>query len=312
MQKRRLSQKGAELIGGFEGFRGRLYDDPVGLATIGYGHLVAHKRVAQLTSAERKPWAKGLTRKQGLALLRKDAKRFEDAVNRAVLVNLSQPQFDALVSFAFNIGTDAFRKSTLVKLLNAGHRTKAADQLLRWNRAGGRELAGLTARRRRERKLFLTGMYTDAPQKQKRMIVAGPSKSFSWTEVTRGRTGITPAVRARAILHARRLEVLKAALNARRKKRGFKPTGLNVISWWRPRWYNTKIGGAKDSRHIYGDAVDIAVQEVDRIFPWKGGRAEFDAVANRVFARGGFGQYPAGNRHVDSRGWKSRWTWWSR
>ena len=68
------------------------------------------------------------------------------------------------------------------------------------------------------------------------------------------------------------------------------------------------IGGATNSRHIYGDACDIALEEIKRLCPWEGGRADFDRACDKIFAGGGFGQYPMGSRHVDSRGNRARWT----
>jgi lysozyme len=148
----RLSREGAELIAHFEGFVPRPYDDAAGHATIGFGHLLHHGCV---TAADRGHWGT-ITRERGLELLAQDARDAERAVAEAVKVPLSQEQFDALVSFTFNVGTGAFRTSTLLRLLNAGDRAGAADELLRWSRAGGRVLEGLLRRRRAERDLFLS------------------------------------------------------------------------------------------------------------------------------------------------------------
>jgi lysozyme len=82
-------------------------------------------------------------------------RRFQTAVNDAVNIPLSQNQFDALVSLAYNIGTNAFKTSTLVKYLNALDYKAAADQFLVWNKAGGSVLKGLVRRREAERALFL-------------------------------------------------------------------------------------------------------------------------------------------------------------
>jgi lysozyme len=148
----RLSREGAELIAHFEGFVAHPYDDAAGHATIGFGHLLHHGRV---TAEDRRHW-RTITRERGLELLAQDARDAERAVDDAVKVPLTQEQFDALVSFTFNVGCGAFRSSTLLKLLNAGNRKGAADELLRWSRAGGRVLEGLLRRRRAERDLFLT------------------------------------------------------------------------------------------------------------------------------------------------------------
>ena len=86
----------------------------------------------------------------------RDVARFEECVNDCVNVELTQNQFDALVSLAFNIGCKAFKDSTLVKLLNNNAYGEAAEQFGRWNRQSGKVLNGLTRRRRAERDLFLT------------------------------------------------------------------------------------------------------------------------------------------------------------
>ena len=97
-----------------------------------------------------------ITELQASALLMQDVSRFEKGVLEAVKVSLSQHQFDALVSLAFNIGLGAFRASTLVRKLNAGDIAGAAGQFARWNRGDGRVLPGLVVRRAAEAALFLS------------------------------------------------------------------------------------------------------------------------------------------------------------
>jgi lysozyme len=96
-----------------------------------------------------------ITRAQAEALLRRDLARIEREVNRLVKAEISQNMFDALVSFAYNLGIGSLKRSTLLKKLNQRDLRGAADQLLRWNRARGRTMAGLTRRREAERDLFL-------------------------------------------------------------------------------------------------------------------------------------------------------------
>jgi lysozyme len=139
-------REGIELIKGFEGLRLSKYQDIVGKWTIGYGHLILPKE----------SFPNPLTEKQAEDLLRKDLGNSEAGVTRLVKVKLSQQQFDALVSFTFNLGVGNLQSSTLLKKLNAGDYSGAADELLRWNKAGGKEVAGLTRRRAAERKLFLS------------------------------------------------------------------------------------------------------------------------------------------------------------
>lgn len=97
-----------------------------------------------------------ITKEQSQALLEADLARFEGAVNRACGGKVNQNQFDAMVSFAFNVGTSAFATSTLLKKHLAGDYAGAAAQFARWNKAGGKVLAGLTKRRAAEAALYLS------------------------------------------------------------------------------------------------------------------------------------------------------------
>lgn len=133
-----------EAIKKAEGLRLTAYLDTGGVWTIGYGHTGADVReglTIPLSEAER--------------LLTRDLKVAEGHVNDAVKVKLTQNQFDALVSFVYNVGGGAFRSSTLLKLLNAGDYEGAANQLPRWNKDNGKVIPGLTNRRHEERDLFL-------------------------------------------------------------------------------------------------------------------------------------------------------------
>src|SRR5436190_9226813 len=113
----RLSSAGAEFIGRFEGFRGSMYNDAAGHCTIGFGHLVHH---GPINGAEPAEFKHGITLQRGLALLEQDAATAAERVRAHVKVPLNQAQFDALVSFVFNVGGGAFEGSTLLKRLNAG------------------------------------------------------------------------------------------------------------------------------------------------------------------------------------------------
>ena len=151
-----LSVKGAQFIAGFEGFRSKLYNDPVGHCTIGFGHLV-HR--GPINGKEPAQFKKGLTRPQALALLQADAAPVCAAVAKAVKVPLTQQQFDALVSFAFNLGIGAFESSTLLKKLNAKQFGAVPTEFEKWVKASGKTLPGLVKRRTAEAKLFTTGKY---------------------------------------------------------------------------------------------------------------------------------------------------------
>lgn len=139
------SQAGIDAIKDYEGVRLKAYDDGVGVWTIGVGHTKGVKR------------GDVITMDQVDEFLRADLQEAEAAVRLNVKVPLEQCQFDALVSFVFNLGAGAFKGSTLLKKLNSGDYDGAADELLRWNKAGGRVLAGLTKRRISERIMFLEG-----------------------------------------------------------------------------------------------------------------------------------------------------------
>jgi uncharacterized protein YcbK (DUF882 family) len=76
-----------------------------------------------------------------------------------------------------------------------------------------------------------------------------------------------------------------------------------VLSWYRPDWYNRQIGGASNSQHIRALATDMTREWVAKV-----GRDRFNRAADKVFRDGGVGRYPAGSVHVDSRGWRARWT----
>ena len=143
------SEKGIAVIKQFEGCKLTAYQDSVGVWTIGYGwtHPV-----------DGKPIRAGMTIKQETAerLLKTGLVSYESDVSRLVKVGLTQGQFDALVSFTYNLGARSLSTSTLLRKLNAGDYAGAADEFLRWNKAGGKVLNGLTRRREAERALFLS------------------------------------------------------------------------------------------------------------------------------------------------------------
>ncbi len=147
-----ISNDGVELIASFEGFVDHPYNDPAGHATIGFGHLI---HLGPVTNADRRKWGI-ITRAEGKRLLLQDLAKYEQAVRKLVKVPLSQSEFDALVSFTFNVGPNALASSTLLRKLNAGNKRGAADEFLRWNKAGGKVLPGLTRRREAERRLFVS------------------------------------------------------------------------------------------------------------------------------------------------------------
>ena len=139
-----VSETGIQLIKKFEGCVLKAYKCPAGIWTIGYGHTSGVKE------------GQAITREQAEELLIQDLRPFEIGVNNLVNVPLNQNQFDALVSFCYNLGTGNLKNSTLLKLLNKGDYNGAAEQFDRWVYAGGKKLNGLVKRRAEEKKLFLT------------------------------------------------------------------------------------------------------------------------------------------------------------
>jgi lysozyme len=139
-----ISNNGLSLLKQFEGVRLKSYQDSVGVWTIGYG------RTGQTIVP-----GQAISLKQADQFLVQDLGRVEMVINKLVTVKLNQNQFDALVCFSFNVGTGALASSTLLRLLNSGDYAGAAEQFLRWDKAGGEVLAGLSKRRAAERALFL-------------------------------------------------------------------------------------------------------------------------------------------------------------
>lgn len=146
-----INDRGLELVKVFEGLRLEAYQDSVGIWTIGYG-----------TTSDIVPVRPGMviTESQAEMFLRQGLVRFEEDVAQLVKVPLTSDQFSALVVFTYNVGPGSLSQSTLRRKLNDGDYAGAAEEFLRWNKAGGEELPGLTRRRRAERALFLSQDYS--------------------------------------------------------------------------------------------------------------------------------------------------------
>ncbi len=151
-----LSNNGINLIKGFEGFVAQPYQDAVGVWTIGYGNT--YYADGRRVSANDRPLTEVEATQLKQAIINRD---FVPAINR-LLANeiqagkVNQNMFDALVSLAYNIGVGALSNSSVIRHLKAGDKQLAGDSFLLWNKASGRELAGLTYRRQAERQLFLS------------------------------------------------------------------------------------------------------------------------------------------------------------
>lgn len=151
----KMSQSGLELVKEFEGLRLKAYKCPAAVWTVGFGH----------TSAAGAPVVTSnlvITKAEAEEILKRDLVQYEDGVRGLVQIGITQGQFDALVSFAYNAGVSALAKSTLLKRVNAGRFDEGPAEFMKWTKGGGRELPGLVRRRRAEVKLW-RGMDTDTP-----------------------------------------------------------------------------------------------------------------------------------------------------
>ena len=134
--------KGIDLIKHFEGCELDAYKCAAGVWTIGYGHIKG------VTSDS------VITQEQAEQMLVEELNEYEGYINNMVTVPLSQNQFDALVSWVYNLGGGNLKASTLLKVVNSGEFNGVPEQIMRWNKAGGKVLEGLTRRRQAEADLF--------------------------------------------------------------------------------------------------------------------------------------------------------------
>ena len=138
----KTSLEGINLIKHFEGCELEAYKCPAGVWTIGYGHI---KGVEE---------GDVITEQQADDMLVEELEEYENYIHNLVSCPLNQNQFDALVSWVYNLGSSNLQASTLLKVLNAGDYAGVPAQMLRWNKAGGKVLEGLTRRRQAEADLF--------------------------------------------------------------------------------------------------------------------------------------------------------------
>lgn len=161
---RKINDIGLNLIKSFEGLHLKPYLDPIGIPTIGYG-TIQYENGSKVSMKDA-----SITEERALELLKFEVDKKALAVEKMLKISVNDNQFAALVSFSYNVGVGALQGSTLLKLLNAGtDQVAIADQFLRWNKAGGKELSGLTRRRQAERALFLQ------PIKAENYLPDGPS-----------------------------------------------------------------------------------------------------------------------------------------
>ena len=143
-----ISDEGISLIKRYEGYKTTPYRCPAGLYTVGYGHVIGNG--LQLPDE----WNRTFSLGEIDELLERDLARFERGVLRYCTVYLTQSQFDALVSFSFNLGLGVLQRSTLRQKLNRGDYDGASKEFLKYTRAGGKVLKGLVRRRQAEYNLF--------------------------------------------------------------------------------------------------------------------------------------------------------------
>ena len=136
------SKTGLDLIKHFEGCELYAYKCPAGVWTIGYGHTKGVEPGMQITEQDAED------------MLKEELIEYESYINDLVTVGLNQNQFDAMVSWVYNLGAGNLKASTLLKVLNAGDYAGVPEQMLRWNKAGGKVLEGLTRRRQAEADFF--------------------------------------------------------------------------------------------------------------------------------------------------------------
>ena len=148
----KIDKAGLELIKGFEGFRGKPYKDSVGVPTIGYG-LTHYPGGRKVTMEDH-----DISEQTATWLLEQEVNdHYSPAVDTYLQVPVTQNQFDALVSFSYNLGTNALRKSTLLHKINEkASKKEIVKQFMRWTFAGGHPLAGLVKRRMAEDKLYFS------------------------------------------------------------------------------------------------------------------------------------------------------------
>jgi len=203
----KTSAQGIALIQQFEGFRSNAYRDPVGIWTIGYGFI---KGVRE---------GDVITKEQAVTRLKRELTEYEAAVFSATHGKTTQSEFDALVCFAFNIGVEGMRKSSVIKAHNRCDKQAAARAFGLWNKAGGKVFPGLTRRRAAESALYLEDFTHDMPQKvdaESRMSGSTINRAatlIGGTSVLTGATQLTDALQTVSVAADSVTQAKESALN---------------------------------------------------------------------------------------------------
>ena len=168
---RQISPHGLEKLKQWEGLKTKAYKDAGGVWTIGYGHTAAAGTPAPHQGMV-------ITEADAESILLKDLTQYEAAVENNVNVKLNDNEFAALVSFAFNVGINAFKNSALLKKLNKGNFDAVPSELMKWVKAGGKKLQGLVNRRRAEGYLWMEGAFVASkdvvPEPKKENLLLKP------------------------------------------------------------------------------------------------------------------------------------------
>lgn len=150
-----LSEDGLKFLKDKEGVRNNVYDDGAGYLTVGVGHKLTNQELEHYQLGAFVPDC------QVDAWLRKDIEVAEQCVNNWVVIPVTQTGFDMLVSFVYNVGCEAFKKSTLLRQLNRGRIKETSEEFKRWVYSNKKRMAGLVTRRAEEAKKFLDAEITD-------------------------------------------------------------------------------------------------------------------------------------------------------
>ena len=323
-----INRAGLDLIKSFESLRLRAYRDPVGIWTVGYGH----------TGPDVYPGLE-ISKAEAEQLLADDLRESEDGVGEQVTVPLNDNQFSALVSFAFNAGNGALKRSILRKKLNKKDYKGAADEFRKWvyGTIGGRKvlLPGLVRRRAQERNLFLNlPVVLDAAPRM--AISAGPITARTALMAARDASGdydtdFAGYIQSLGLKYFKPYEFLTMGhqysnpgspafgLNKKPPQDLWKKIGptahildrarellgapIMTLSVYRSPVYNRKIAGATHSEHMNFTAIDFQVKA-------NSGPAEWAGVLRQMrqsgLFKGGIGVYPS-FVHVDTRGVNADW-----
>ena len=245
----KTSQSGISLIKSFEGLEFYTYIDAVGVPTIGYGHTGPEVKAGQR-----------ITLQKAELLLQNDLIVFEKAVEKYVQIELNQNQFDALVSFTYNVGAGALAESTLLKRLNAKEPpcNVAKEELPRWNKGdGGRVLEGLSRRRAQEVELFC-----GKPPQLKTGTVSITSKTATWLKKQPIAADELNADDKADVIAGRTIK--DCTILERKNKHTFLELGFGLGKWW---VFDEHWGGLVTVPEIKPYAVDGDLRYL-RNFPY--------------------------------------------